>query len=123
MGSKKQSLCLSLTYKIFSPRGALEAGRRAPVKTTVSALDGALILLRNASVLSVAPKNFDEVQKKQDQSCILAQIFLSCENLRLEFSGELLFITGRHRAVKYRASKCRAECALSSQKKFSASKE
>jgi hypothetical protein len=62
-------------------------------------------------------------RKKQDQSCILAQIFLSCENLRLEFCCELLFITGKHRAVKYRASKCRAECAFSSPKKVSSRKE
>jgi hypothetical protein len=56
-------------------------------------------------------ENFLEALK-QDQSGIVAQNFLLCGNLRLEFFRELLFITRTQRAVKCRASNCRKDCAL-----------
>jgi hypothetical protein len=56
-------------------------------------------------------ENFDEAQK-QDQSGILAQNFWSRKKVGLEFSRELLLMDSIARAVKYRAGKCRAECAV-----------
>ena len=48
---------------------------------------------------------------KQDQSGILAQIFLLCGKLRREYFRESLFRTPMHRAVKCRDSNCRGDGA------------
>jgi hypothetical protein len=56
-------------------------------------------------------ENLDEEQK-QDQSGILAQNFLSCEKVRLEFLRDFLFSTRLAWAVKCRDGNCRADCAV-----------
>jgi hypothetical protein len=54
---------------------------------------------------------------KQDQSGILAQIFLLCGKLRREYFRESLFRTPMHRAVKCRDGNCRGDGAARMRKK------
>jgi hypothetical protein len=48
---------------------------------------------------------------KQDQCGIVAQFFLLCEKVRMEFCRESLFRTRMHGAVKWRDGNCRREGA------------
>ena len=72
-------------YEIFSPRGALAAGQRAPVKTAVlwSMLEQ-LILLRNASVFRCAAKKNQRSSKAEPVRHTSTKKFCGRRNLHAE---------------------------------------
>ena len=88
--------------------GASPAGVRAPFSNAFcEAADGTPVQLRKAPVPRCAVPKRKDFLEKQGQSGILAQIFLLCGNLRLEFLREELFRTRSRSSVKYRAGNCR----------------